>query len=54
MANYGRGWGDGYGSQSKDSVQDFWDKEALKEGDWEWLDKSPTYQKQLREKENNG
>ena len=47
MANYGRGWTDGYGSQSAESVEAHWDREAMAEGDWGWLDKSPR-QKRLQ------
>lgn len=50
MANYGRGWGDGYGSQSSDSVEAHWDREAKAEGDWDWLSKSPR-QKRLRDEQ---
>lgn len=50
MANFGRGWGDGYGSQSDASVQAYQDEQALNEGDWEWLSKSPR-QKRLREEQ---
>ena len=50
MANYGRGWNDGYGSQSKESIEEYWDEEAKREGDWEWLEKSPR-QKRLKEQE---
>ena len=45
MANYGRGWGDGYGSQSRESVEEHWDREAHAEGDWDWLSKSPRQQR---------
>lgn len=41
MANYGRGWGDGYGSQSQEAIEKHWDDEAKRDGDWEWLEKSP-------------
>ena len=51
MANYGRGWGDGYGSQSKESIEEHWDEEAKREGDFDWLEKSPR-QKRIREQEN--
>ena len=50
MANYGRGWNDGYGSQSQESIEEYWDEEAKREGDWEWLEKSPR-QKRLKEQE---
>lgn len=41
MANYGRGWGDGYGGQSKQSIEEHEDRVAQAEGDFDWLDKSP-------------
>lgn len=47
MANFGRGWNDGYGGQSQEAVEAYWDREALREGDWDWLSKSPR-QKRLR------
>jgi len=47
MANYGRGWGDGYESQSTESVEAHWDREAKAEGDHAWLDRSPR-QKRLQ------
>ena len=50
MANYGRGWDDGYGGQSRESVEEHWDDEAKREGDYDWLDKSPR-QRRLREQE---
>lgn len=51
MANYGRGWGSGYGGQSYEDMCRHWDKEALEEGDWGWLDKSPTYGKETEEEQ---
>lgn len=48
MANYGRGWEDGYRYQSSEAQEKFQDDEALGEGDWEWLERSPR-QKRLRE-----
>ena len=40
MANYGRGWNDGYGSQSKEASEKYDDEQALAEGDWEYLENS--------------
>jgi hypothetical protein len=48
MGNYGRGWDDGHGSQSGESQDRHSDEEAAREGDWDWLDKSPR-QKALRQ-----
>lgn len=46
MANYGRGWGnDTHEEQSK-----YDDETAMREGDWDWLDKSPR-QKLLRQEQ---
>lgn len=47
MANYGRGWSDGYGAQSAESQARYADEEARRDGDWGWLDQSPR-QKKLR------
>jgi len=49
MANYGRGWGDGYGHQSKESADRYADEEAVRDGDWAWLEKSPRQQRLRRE-----
>lgn len=49
MGNYGRGWGDGYGHPSSESQEAHWDREAMAEGDWEWLSKSPRQEKLRRE-----
>lgn len=49
MGNYGRGWGDGYGSQSSESIEKNWDEEAAREGDWDWLSKSPRQQRLRQE-----
>lgn len=53
MANYGRGWGDGYGAQSKESADRHDDEEALRDGDWGWLEQSPR-QKRLRQEQGLG
>lgn len=53
MSNYGRGWGDGYGGQSRESVEKHWDEEAAQEGDWEWLSQSPRQQR-LRQEQGLG
>ena len=45
MANYGRGGGDGYGSQSREATEEHWDREARAEGDWDWLARSPRQQR---------
>ncbi len=47
MANYGRGWEGGYGGQSAEDMDAHADREALRDGDWEWLDRSPR-QRRLR------
>lgn len=51
MSNYGRGWDGGYGSQSKDDIEKHWDDEAMREGDWDWLSKSPRQKRIEKEKE---
>lgn len=50
MANFGRGWGDGYGSQTSDTVEAYCDREARADGDWDWLDRSPRQNRLLAER----
>ena len=43
MANYGRGWG----NDTPEDQAKYDDETAAREGDWEWLDRSPR-QKRLQ------
>lgn len=46
MANYGRGWG----NETPEDQAKYDDEQALREGDWDWLDKSPR-QRRLRQEQ---
>lgn len=46
MANYGRGWGNG----TPEEQAKYDDETAMREGDWDWLDRSPR-QRRLRQEQ---